>query len=104
MGTMKDLYLQACEKNNHSGVRELLSRGADVNWRRDADGWSGLHFAARHNYGGLLELLLAQTGMDVNIRTNNYWTPLMVACIKGHENIVRRLCQVTDIQLNFRSD
>ena len=26
----------------------------------------------------------------------------MVACWNGHENIVRRLCQVTDIQLNNR--
>ena len=97
---MKDLYLQACEENNNSLVRELLSSGADVNWRRDANGWSGLHFAARYNYGELLELLLAQTGVDVNIRDNDNETPLMVACSWGRENIVRRLSQVTDIQLN----
>merc|ERR1712020_309000 len=101
---MKDSYFKACKENNHSLVRELLSRGADVNWRYDAVGWSGLHFAALNNYGELLELLLAQTGVDVNIRNNNNNTPLMEACMGGHENIVRRLCQVTGIQLNSRSD
>ena len=60
-------YSKACEENNLPLVRELLSKGADVNWS-DATGWSGLHFAARDNYEELLELLLAQTGVDVNIR------------------------------------
>ena len=32
------------------------------------------------------------------------WTPLMVACGRGHEHIVRRLSQVTGIQLNTRDD
>ena len=79
----------ACDENNLSLVRELLSSGADVNWRDDG-GWSGLYIAARNNYEELLELLLAQTGVDVNIRDNTNWTPLMLACWEGHENIVRR--------------
>ena len=51
---MKDSYFKACEENNLSLVRELLSKGADVNWRTDDDddgwrgGWAGLHFAAHH--------------------------------------------------------
>ena len=84
-------------------VRELLSSGADVNWRQDygwsgvddARGNSGLHIAATHNYGELLELHLAQTEVDVNIKAKYSSTPLMVACSWGHENIVRRLCQVS---------
>ena len=48
-------YIEACKENNFSLVRELLSKGADVNWR-DAAGLAGLHFAVRHNYGELLEL------------------------------------------------
>ena len=68
---MNDSYLNACEQNELSQVVELLSRGADVNWRGD-DGarWSGLYFAAVVNNEQLLELLLAQSGVDVNIRTN----------------------------------
>ena len=100
---MKDSFIKACKENNLSLVRELLSRGADVNWR-DEYGFAGLHYAACDNYGELLELLLAQTGVDVNIRDIINTTPLMLACCEGHENIVRRLCQVTGIQLNSRDD
>ena len=93
MGQLQSQYCKACEENNPSLVRELLSKGADVNWSRRKDGWSGLHIAACGNYGELLELLLAQTGVDVNIRTNEDRTPLMLACMEGHDNLVRRLCQ-----------
>ena len=74
---MKDSFLEACEANNLSLVRDLLSIGANVNWSRGyGENDAGLHIAAGRNYGELLELLLAQTGVDVNIRTNSNWTPL----------------------------
>ena len=81
---MNNSYLKACEKNNCTVVRTLLFCGADVNWRRDANP-GGLYIAARNNYGELLELLLAQTEVNVNIRTNRNLTPLMWACSYGHE-------------------
>ena len=37
---MKDKFLSACSENEVSEVRELLDRGAEVNWR-DQDGYSG---------------------------------------------------------------
>ena len=50
---------------------------------------------SRTMYGELLELLLSQTGVDVNITNNNNVTPLMMTCTRGNENIMRRFCQVT---------
>ena len=91
--TVRQIFLDACQRNDLNKVRQVLALGANVNWRRNSDGISGLQFAAENNYGELLELLLAQTGVDVNIRTNGNVTPLMLACYEGHENIVRRLCQ-----------
>ena len=92
---MKEIFLKACQDNELNKVRSLLVFNVDVNWTRDDDGWSGLNSAARRNYGELLELLLAQTEVNVNMRDKYNWTPLMVACDWGHENIVRRLCTVT---------
>ena len=97
-------YLAACESNLVDEVRLLLDSGADVNWRREEDGQTGLHLAALYNYQELLELLLAQTGVKVNISDQNYRTPVMTACLVGHGNIVRRLCRAQDINLNCRDD
>ena len=74
--TLKDLFLQALQRNDVNKVRHILAIGANVNWKIDSCGMSGLHFAAHHNYGELLELLLSQPGVDVNITINNNGTPL----------------------------
>ena len=103
--TVKDLFLGACKRNNVNVARQLLTIGADVNWKSDYRNISALVFAATYNYGELLELLLAQIGIDVNTCwLDKNITPLMMACVRGHENIVRRLCQVTGIQLNSGDD
>ena len=50
-------FIRACKKNELNKVSTLLlSLDADVNWKNDDDAWSGLHIAARDNYGELLEL------------------------------------------------
>ena len=72
---MEDFFVKACKENIHSLVSELLSEGADVNWRDD-DGEAGLHITASDNYGELLELLLAQTEVNVNTRDDGNTTPL----------------------------
>jgi len=105
--SIKELFLQSCQSNDLNKVRYILLLGADVNWRRDDNtglaGWAGLHWAAGRNYGELLELLLTQTGVNVNITDSNNVTPLMFACALGHENIVRRLSQVVGIEYNCRT-
>ena len=100
----KQDFLLACRHNDLQEVQLILSNGGDVNWRTaEGRGFSGLHIAANNNSGELLQLLLVQTGVDVNIRDNLDYTPIMLAFAKGHENIVKRLCQVTGIHLNSRN-
>ena len=100
--TLRDKFFESCDHNDVYKVKHSMALGANVNWKRDSDGWSGLHIAALMNYGELLELLLSQPGVDVNITDKRNETPLMVACDRGHENIVRRLCQVNGIDPNIR--
>ena len=100
--TVKGQFFYSCDNNDVERVRQVLALGADVNWK-DSAHWSGLHIAARYNYGELLELLLSQPGVDVNTTIDNYrFTPLIYACWFGHENIVRRLCQVNGIEPNIK--
>ena len=86
-------------------MRHSLELGVNVNWKCDSSGLSGLHIAVMKNYGELLELLLSQPGVDVNITDDNInRTPLMEACWKGHENNLRRLCQVNGIKKASHSE
>ena len=102
--TAKDLFLGACQKNEVDLVRSLISHGADVTWKNDDEsGWSGLHVAAARNYEQLVDFLLGVTGVDVNVTSTKYLTPLMVACTNGHGNIVKKLCQAPGIELNCLS-
>ena len=66
------------------------------------EGSSELQIAARDNHYELLELLLAEPGVNVNIRDENDMTPLMVACRAGHTKIVRSLCQAEGVDINCR--
>ena len=102
MSCPREMFVAACCKTDLDQVRSLLEEGSDVNWRRKQDGWSGLYWAARHNCQDLLQLLLAQRGLDVNIRDHLGRTPLMAACYHGHDGIARRLCQLPGLQLNSR--
>ena len=65
-------FLKSCEENDLSSVRLLLLEGVNVNSRR---GMTGLHYVVKENhYGELLELLLTQSGVNVNIYCKNYFT------------------------------
>ena len=103
----KDLYLNACEGGDSELVRVLLARGADINWRRVREEdylKSGLHYAACEDHGDLVDLLLAQPGLEVNIRDGDYVTPLMEACVQGRENTARKLLKVEYIDLNCQDN
>ena len=70
--------------------RKFLEQGADVN-SADLCGYTSLHYAAIHNYGSILGLLL-DSGASLGLRTTYHGrTALHWAAWHGHENAVRQL-------------
>ena len=77
--------------NRPSFVRDLIGRGADINYV-DSFGMTALHYAASLDYGdtGMVELLL-RSGADTEIRTKDGLTALALAKKYGHTQIQRVL-------------
>ena len=101
--TVLDLFLDACDKGDIEMVRNLLRWGADVNWQDEDDQLqAGLHLAIRDGHGDVVDLLLAQPGIEVNIRDDFNNTPLIAACHAASETILRKLLQAEGIDINCR--
>lgn len=78
----------AAWKNRKEAMQWLLERGARPN--RPEREWTALHYAAFAGHGGLVDRLLA-AGADVNARSTNGSTVVMMAAREGHAGIARRL-------------
>jgi len=83
--------------NNVKVVRELLEKGVDPNSVEDADGVTLLHFAAQHNAIDSAKLLLA-AGAKVDAETVEGITPLDVAKLHKHHNMIELLLRVKSSQ------
>ena len=94
------MFILYCEKNNIEKVKFYLNLGANVNFKFNYY-YSALYYAVKHNSEELLEVILSHPDVDVNIRCTKGNTPLTDACERGNVNIVRRLCQVREINPNI---
>lgn len=62
---------------------------ADVNFKGD-NGWTALHFAALNGNSAVTDLLLLHEA-EIEAETSLKFTPLIIACQKGHKEIVQKL-------------
>jgi ankyrin repeat protein len=74
----------ACMHGQEAAAHLLLDLGADGKTAKSGAGRSSLHSACKH---GLVSLIrrLVDIGADINARDNHGCTPLIQACISGHE-------------------
>jgi hypothetical protein len=98
---MSDLWSQ-CYLGSVEGVRAALARGEDPNtidgeWRR-----SCLMEAAGRGHTGVVELLLARPGIDINAVNSTNLSALHGACMYGWKDVVVRLLAHPGVHLNMR--
>ncbi|RZL95181.1 MAG: ankyrin repeat domain-containing protein [Variovorax sp.] len=85
-----DDFFSAVRSDNASSVKELLSRGFDPN-TRDAQGQTGLLLAMREPSPKVTLVLLDSPKTNVELRNAKDESPLMLAALKGQQDLVTRL-------------
>ena len=85
-----DALLRAVQQDNAGAVRQLLTRGADPNTRNDK-GNPVLYIALQEGALKAAQELLAAPGLQPEQRNASDESPLMMAALKGHLDMVRQL-------------
>ena len=72
----------------------------DVNYADARFGNTALHYAAEAGHAALVQLLLAQDGVNVNAITTDGATPLWYAAVRGHARVVALLTRHPTIDVH----
>lgn len=88
-GSYEDFFA-AVKQDDAAGVRALLNRGFDPD-TLDPKGLSGLYLALREPSPKVAQVLIDWPKTNVEIRTAQDESPLMMACLKGELELARRL-------------
>lgn len=87
-----DDFFRAVKSDNPGGVRDLIQRGFDPN-TRDAYGQTGLLVALKEPSPRVTKVLLASPKTDVDAVNTQGESPLMMAAIKGQQDMVNALLE-----------
>ena len=88
-GTYDDFF-RAVRGDNASAVRDLIARGFDPN-TRDENNQTGLLIALREPSPKVIQALLDSPKTNVEARNSKDESPLMLAAIKGQQDVVVKL-------------
>lgn len=88
-----DDFARALVSDNASAMVNLIFRGFDAN-TLDARGRPGLVAALHQDSLKVFDVLLKAPKINVNLASRQNETPLMMACIKGHLDLVKRLIKL----------
>jgi ankyrin repeat protein len=88
-GSYEDFFV-AVRQDDADAVRALLSRGFDPD-TLDLKGLSGLYLAVREPSPKVAQVLIDWPKTNVEIRTAQDESPLMMACLKGELDLAKKL-------------
>ena len=86
----EDLFNSCGLADDVRRVRELLKRGADVNWKNSSDGWTPLYRACVWNRSDIVKELL-KYNPELNEQTIYDDTAIHAACRVGSLDCVKLL-------------
>jgi uncharacterized protein len=90
-GSYEDFFI-AIKRDDGRAVKSLLARGFDPN-TRDPEGQHGLYLALREPSPDAAQALLEAPKLDVNILNAKGESPLMIAVIKGQQDVAGQLIE-----------
>ena len=102
MAAHQNILLAMCSLGELQMARELILAGADPNTKVGRNNWTCLMVAILGSQEEVVDLLLAQPGLDVNAKNDNNRTALHYACDKGNIAILSKLLAVPGILVNER--
>jgi ankyrin repeat protein len=85
-----DDFFRAARSDDAGGIAALLNRGFDPN-TRDEQGQTGLLIAMREPSPKVIQVLLDSPKTNVELRNAKDESPLMLAALKGQQDLVTRL-------------
>lgn len=88
----------AVQQNEIKIVEMLINAGADINRGSEGRNYNNtaLMIASWHGFDDIVDILLKNL-VCCNQQDSNGYTALIKACIKGHEKIIKKLINKTDI-------
>ena len=102
---VREIFVNSCKNNEIEKVIFICdSLNLNVNTKSRSGERSGLVDAARYNSEDVVVWLLAQPGIQVNMVVDDAddATALTAACRAGHPDMLRRLVQAPDVDLNWQ--
>jgi len=87
-----DDFFSAVKRDDVGAVRQLAQRGFDLNTRNE-EGEHALFLALRDDAPSVASYLLGQTTVQIEARTRQDESPLMMAALKGKLDSARRLIE-----------
>ncbi|XP_066117387.1 2-5A-dependent ribonuclease [Saccopteryx bilineata] len=87
------LLIEAVKQEDVMLIKQLLERGADVNFQEEDGGWSPLHNAVQTCREDIVDLLL-RSGADPFLKKKNGATPFIIAGIVGDVTLLRLFLSV----------
>ena len=100
----ESLFMIAVKNNNFLTAKFLMEKGADVNLQNDA-GASPLHIISRNNsveMNRILDLMLYKKDLNVNLRDQDGYTPIMRAVEFENVNCVEQITKL-NVNLNIKN-